>query len=588
MEEFDFDLIVEHWLEDYPYVWVPNKNVWDCKRLYIFGVLEDELTFFIIGKEDIVVENSWGFGRFERDNYHNIIPPSKGRDMFVFPMDCEAKNYFGVYRWGNYGTIKDILAGCPYPNGEVRMMGKKLKTLPLPNTNLWSDYDKHGTMYASPFTKKEVRIVSYTKDGLDGETYYLHDATFSFGYNQTDCRNVVSDKIKTYPSLLEMPKSENLLKNYSSSDCNQAKLSIVDNMRKNNRTYEKDGGTITSCNIFFDQKFSSDEYASSLFFQVSKIYFTNPTTKEDIFRAYKNPDTYASKKEFNNILYKLKKKNYDEQRGEKKAQEVLEMLPKDKLTKDSVVVDFGAGDGAIIESLSRLVGLDKKNAIALDLKEPPQSRYYSIETNIRNIKTASVDCVILFEVLHHVEIGLVEIVRELKRILKNDGFIVIKEHDIPNNMYKMNDNEERQQVTKFYNDYERYMVLIHEMWYSFKSEKREGFYPLKISDHFGFPQKETTRLEKHHSVTGRALCDLFFPLSCYETKYWEKNNYQRIFRASFSRNCDVGRPPVFEKEPRKPFPYDKKPFPNKTLPLSKPSAKVSYKKIDGKLVKVIE
>lgn len=194
-------------------------------------------------------------------------------------------------------------------------------------------------------------------------------------------------------------------------------------------------------------------------------------------------------------------------RADKNAKSILTFK---QLRKNSVVVDFGAGDAEILSSLSRIVGLKRENAIAIDLKEPPQSKYYVSRENFDGMADSSVDCVLLLEVFHHIHPKHRSgIAREIVRVLKDDGVLIVKEHDFIRD-----------------EDWLKMMLAIHEMWYFYKSESRDEMYPIYNSND--------------------SIASLFLPLKVTKYESWEHKNYQRVYTMGLSKNPVVKKSGMYK------------------------------------------
>lgn len=505
MEKIDLDTEISFWLEGIPYLWVSNGSIGESKRFYILGDYIEKISFFDEKNEFVNVSC-----------FEEFI--STQIELCMFPIDLSCKlvrSCFGVYIWGGWKSllsIEEAIKKSPYKNTSVRIEGKVIKNLPDIDHKIAQN---NFTVFAKKYKSQ----------------LFLHDLSFSRDKDAYNC--VVSKKISPTSSgritFKTIPKGMKF--NDVKFHCSEAKAEIIRKAHETNNFH-----TIAKCKNFRICKlphiktFSQQEFNKSLMNQISKNYKIHPNDKLfDTLFSGKGPST----KEFILFLKTLEKKPFfEEERGEKKAKEVLDMLPKYKLNKSSVVLDFGAGDGIIIAAVSRVLGLSQKNAIAIDLKTPPPSKFYTHEIDIKNVKSNSVDCIILFEVLHHIKPEYHEkIIKELKRCLKYDGVIVVKEHDFP---------EEN-----FY-EYREFLEFIHEMWYEYKDEEHDNLWPIENSASY--------------------IGNLMFPLSCSKVDMWTKNNYQRIFRASFS----------FGK-------MEEKMSPPKSQP-EKSRVPGSYKKVEGKFV----
>ena len=192
-------------------------------------------------------------------------------------------------------------------------------------------------------------------------------------------------------------------------------------------------------------------------------------------------------------------------RGTKKADDLLSFINNSfknkKLDANSVVLDYGTGDGKILSELSNSLSLKRENAIAFDISKVPQDPSYTILSDINLLNDNSVDCVLLFEVLHHIspkDRG--SVIENLTKKLKIGGIIITKEHDFLNDTCFLG-----------------CIFVIHEMWRAYNNEEYYETYPIFDS-------------LKYITV------DLFG--KDYELKNvdaWSSNNYQRIYKSLYTK-----------------------------------------------------
>lgn len=93
------------------------------------------------------------------------------------------------------------------------------------------------------------------------------------------------------------------------------------------------------------------------------------------------------------------------------------------------VLDYGCGDGMIIESLGKELHIATENIHGMDLHlEGNQNIQYS-SGDVIAIKTGSIDLAIAFVVLHHLGNDPTAHINEIKRVLRPGGVFIIREHD---------------------------------------------------------------------------------------------------------------------------------------------------------------
>jgi len=108
------------------------------------------------------------------------------------------------------------------------------------------------------------------------------------------------------------------------------------------------------------------------------------------------------------------------------------------------VLDYGCGPGSYIIPLNKLTGSNGK-IYALDIN--PQAiqmvRQIISKKQLTNVETilsacetglpaGSIDVVLLYDILHHLKNPL-QILKELQRVLKNDGILSVSDHHMKEN-----------------------------------------------------------------------------------------------------------------------------------------------------------
>ena len=149
---------------------------------------------------------------------------------------------------------------------------------------------------------------------------------------------------------------------------------------------------------------------------------------------------------------------------------IIKFLPK-RNTKPKIL-DIGIGSGKKTVQLQEIIGCDIYGA---DVKQwgPYKLNEKSFSFPVRSIQKKpyhipysdnSFDCITLILVIHHAE-DIIEMILECKRLLKDDGILVIIEHDVWSDeinmvldiqhlLYASIKNEKGTYYAKYYNFYE--------------------------------------------------------------------------------------------------------------------------------------
>jgi len=164
--------------------------------------------------------------------------------------------------------------------------------------------------------------------------------------------------------------------------------------------------------------------------------------KENI-QNYKNDMYfYENLKEFvNEHMNEIPEQEVDLIRASSKYNAVKVVL--NRFGKDSKILDFGGGNGAILSYFANKMNLEPTNAISLDVetwqgnihgKEYDNITYKVIKSG-ESIGFArnTFDIITCFQVLHHIDISnLNQTLESLSSCLKKGGVLILREHDCEN------------------------------------------------------------------------------------------------------------------------------------------------------------
>jgi len=170
---------------------------------------------------------------------------------------------------------------------------------------------------------------------------------------------------------------------------------------------------------------------------------------EDFFAEIKNLD---SKRELNKIYQKKLKRYRNENLNLAKPEDMFLEIIKNDLRKAKTVLDFGCGKLTFLKNMAEK-NPDIKKLIGVDLRSHPMLK--DIDARIEffrsldDIADTSVDLVIIKLVLHHLdnEEEARIIFKELRRVLKADGKMIILEETFPDAVYS--ETEIKKYLAKF-------------------------------------------------------------------------------------------------------------------------------------------
>ena len=128
----------------------------------------------------------------------------------------------------------------------------------------------------------------------------------------------------------------------------------------------------------------------------------------------------------------LKDTKENKERSNERVDSVINLLKENNL-KVGNFLDCGCGEGSITEQLAQQLSIPKENAHACDIyqvKTHPSFLFQMIqEDGTLPYKEDQFDLVVCFMSIHHFRY-LDKMFSEFIRILKNDGVLIIREHDL--------------------------------------------------------------------------------------------------------------------------------------------------------------
>jgi ubiquinone/menaquinone biosynthesis C-methylase UbiE len=179
------------------------------------------------------------------------------------------------------------------------------------------------------------------------------------------------------------------------------------------------------------------------------LYFKDKQRIKQMIKSTNNTNLSASLHEISKLVtnvYKINQYVPDENRQDfitTKIINYLYQLPKStELDTDIEFVDIGGGNGNVLNQLATILDIKKDKVICVETNSDWVENYEYNHSNISymfwdntdlKIESNSVNCVLCMVSLHHMtDTTIHNILKEIKRILKPDGILLIKEHDTNN------------------------------------------------------------------------------------------------------------------------------------------------------------
>lgn len=214
----------------------------------------------------------------------------------------------------------------------------------------------------------------------------------------------------------------------------------------------------------------NDQYFFSIVKTIKRVFaYPHNTNKilANLWKKAKNKEITeeVAMKDFVKILDKLKKLPTKQSSDSYKSTSVLDILGD---FKPSNILDIGAGNGAIAESVGRAYDLGRDSIFAIDLQEI-NNQNVTVLGYVGGkvpIPDQSISLVMLMSVLHHIDpTNRLEVIKEAIRLMTDDGRVFIREHD-DNGSY----------------EFRIYLQFIHYIWYTAYNEHHDPLYLMSRID----------------------------------------------------------------------------------------------------------
>jgi ubiquinone/menaquinone biosynthesis C-methylase UbiE len=455
----DFDNTIGFWIKGIPYIWSADNVIENCKRYYI---LDSNLSVALFDEHNKIVDPR--------------KKPSEKSVMSLFPFENKkcalVRNCFLIDLQFNSQKAAELVSSgfdnLVRVEGKSLLPGNKINTshsnaifdIVDPKTNYQQRLFGYTSIfgdpkYLSPFDI-EIPILLKTKDGKIRKFRNIEEASKIMKFDKKDLKRVHLEALSQ--SYLEF-------KSNLRPEVGQLTIDIIKDV---NPSYEirsaKDfGWRYTSLNSIMDAHIlylmvvkekrtpQKDVNKKQVWIPTHKNQKGNPMQSScTILKPTYRPREIVYTKDCLSIAQKITRdKNPN-------VKEILEKFYKKKVgqpiwstnktananhyawflkyckTKNPVYVDIGCGSGNDTVLISK--ELDASKTLCVDVEDSRVNEAKSLNFMLIKkeiplvVDTATVDIVTLFHTLHHMEDATSRL-KDINRILKKDGLLVIKDHD---------------------------------------------------------------------------------------------------------------------------------------------------------------
>jgi len=124
---------------------------------------------------------------------------------------------------------------------------------------------------------------------------------------------------------------------------------------------------------------------------------------------------------------------FNPERAANRANNVLKLLPK-KLNINKVI-DIGGSEGSVLVGIGSVLDIPSKNLYVADVTKFPiydmKTEFVQLDpenTKLSTFDDNSIDLIICLMTLHHIR-TYEQVIKEMYRVLKPNGYVIIREHD---------------------------------------------------------------------------------------------------------------------------------------------------------------
>jgi len=216
---------------------------------------------------------------------------------------------------------------------------------------------------------------------------------------------------------------------------------IIKNELTNNEIKIKLPTYFTRIKLLINKIFKQNTHSkkiSILFKHIHKIIIHTKNTKEDIISSMIKINDLLQSNNINKTT-KIDNKNHIWV-----SQKLINIFKENGMDNKIKIVDIGGGDGNILNNISDLFEIPKQNMFCIE--QPSWHEKYNFKYDINyifwnnsiiNITPKSIDVILIMVTLHHMDNNtLKNLIINVKKILKPNGLIIIKEHDLTDNYIK--------------------------------------------------------------------------------------------------------------------------------------------------------
>lgn len=377
-------------------------------------------------------------------------------------------NSTGMFKELHYQMNTEVNRDIKERGRNSRLKGLYREAMKLDEPNDASSSQRRISFMNRYFVFKKIRDHNFNKIGikesiLEGEqvdenTDMKTDGD-AIGTGTERDKNLVSQV--TPDKLMSVSSKANQLENQRTKKMDLIEILIQE--QSNKKQYQHFIQSLKQISMGCHKAFSD----SSFVLFIRQLVRDEENMKLTDYEIYQRYNTYMKEKV---ITKESPVKSYN--RGENRAKLIMDIVSKSRKAEDTILrnvetyLDYGCGDGEITKAVAKGFNVDSSKVYCSDIKQYPSlvnmQFVKSVYGEPLQIGNDSIDMITTQMVLHHIDDKYLDyVLRDLHRVLKPGGILVVREHDAPSNIKEL---ESFQKVVDITHDIYDYVIEAEMSW----------------------------------------------------------------------------------------------------------------------------
>ena len=394
------------------------------------------------------------FKSLMKDYGFTLLEKNEARDIGL-------PNSTGMFKELHYQMKTEVNRDIKERGRNSRLKGLYREAMKLDDSSNVSQSQRRISFMNRYFVFKKIRDHNFNKVSMKESILENENADVNMEENNpTKDKNLVNQV--TPDKLMSVSSKANQLENQRTKKMDLIEILIQE--QSNKKQYQHFIQSLKQISMGCHKDFSDSSFV--LFIrQLVRDEANMKLTDYEIFQKY---NTYMKEKVIGKKDSPVKSYN----RGENRAKLIMDIVSKSRKAEDTILrnvdsyLDYGCGDGEITKAVAKTFNVDSSKVYCSDIKQYPSlvnMQYVkSVYGEPLQISNDSMDMITAQMVFHHIDDKYLDyVLRDLHRVLKPGGVLVVREHDAPGNIKEM---ESFQKVVDITHDIYDYVIEAEMSW----------------------------------------------------------------------------------------------------------------------------